>query len=527
MYKVILVDDEKQILDGLASLIDWEELNLVIAGSVQNGKEALELIEQTHPQILITDIKMPILDGIELIRIVQEQFSEVRCLVLSGFDDFSLVREAMRCGAENYLLKPMDRDEFLQNLKEIVLTLEMQKTQPTIRWSGHKLLLNNLMNRIVRNDISHKEFRRKMEFLQIDIYNSAFALTVFDKPVIHQESALGDIEVHKQLSVLIEKDQSGIVFRDLAGRLVTLFFIDDQKDLSQMEELVWHFLMEVGRSWIAVSGDVVSSYRDLHISYRQGLDGLFTNQFLPLERFCHYRNLLTEAERTRQIAQPALDQLLHLFRNSDAKPSMGEILSALPEDFRNSLSMRFLCGILLAKVLQEVPGRGIGDSLSEDEQNLMAPALYHLNKNEWEAGLTALLKVSGELRNLWQKPVHSALVEKLISYVEDNYRDYDISLKILAGKMSVSPEHAGRGFKKETGRFFSSYLNEVRIRHACEMLRGTILPANDIALKVGYLNQNYFYTKFKKYTGMGPTEFRSTREMESSIRSKNLTESFF
>jgi len=499
MYKVILADDEDRILTGLENLIDWEELHLRIAGRAGNGGDALELIGQTGAEILITDIKMPGLDGIGLIRRARELSPGIRCLVLSGYDDFPLVREAMRCGAENYLLKPVDREEFLQSLKEIVLTLEAEESLPALRWSGRRLLLNNLMNRMVRNDISLKEFRRKMEFLQVDIYDCAFALTVFSRPAGLPGRADEDLAVYEGLADLLEKSRRGLVFRDSAGRPAVLFFINGQRDQAEMEAILRSFLAGMDSPWIAVSGDVVSSYRDLHLSYSQALEGLSLVRFLPPDPLSSYRPLLAETDRIRRASRSVLDRLLQRRNRSGSDLPAGTVLASLPAEFRESRNMKLFCGILAGEIFR-----------SAEETEILSAALFLLQREEWEEGVTALLAAADERRAGERDTGYSPLVEKLTSYVEDNYRDYDISLKILAAKLNVSPEHAGRMFKKDTGRFFSDFLSEIRIRHACEMLKGTSLPANDIALKAGFMNQNYFYTKFKKYTGMNPTEYRSS-----------------
>ena len=169
MYRVLLVDDEPIICKGLRETIEWDSLGLEISGEAHNGTEALALICANQPHILITDIRMPGMDGIGLIKTVRELGIPIRIIILSGFSDYAFLKEAIRLSVDGYLLKPIDNDELISNLADLVNNIEKEMLRTTQLYQGIELLRSNTLNRLVTNAIGRGEFEEKTAFLDISL----------------------------------------------------------------------------------------------------------------------------------------------------------------------------------------------------------------------------------------------------------------------------------------------------------------------------------------------------------------------
>lgn len=178
MYRVIIVDDEPVIRRGLRETIEWDALGLEVAGEAADGIEALKLIRETRPEILITDIRMPEMDGIELIREVKKLDLNIKITILSGYSDYDYLKAAIRLGVDNYLLKPIDNDELISNLRNAVDEIEKEAAVSLQIRQGTVLLRSNTLRRLVIGNINDEELREKAEFLRIPLEEDRYVCAV-------------------------------------------------------------------------------------------------------------------------------------------------------------------------------------------------------------------------------------------------------------------------------------------------------------------------------------------------------------
>lgn len=169
MYRVLIVDDEPMICKGLRSTIEWDGLGLEICGEARNGADALAIVRETLPNILITDIRMPVMDGITLIQTIRTLNIPIKIIILSGYSDYAFLKDAIRLGVDGYLLKPIDIDELISNLRDLVRTIENEIWRSTQLYQGVELLRLNTLNRLITNTIGPREFEEKAAFLEIPL----------------------------------------------------------------------------------------------------------------------------------------------------------------------------------------------------------------------------------------------------------------------------------------------------------------------------------------------------------------------
>lgn len=520
MYKVLIVDDEEAIREGLAYVLDWEEYNAAIVGAASNGKEALELLRIYKPHILITDIRMPVMDGLDLMKEIHKEHLSTRVIVLSGYDEFTYVREAMKYGAENYLLKPVDREELSNSIKEIVNELDNDQNTLLNEREGIQVLRHNTLSRIVRNDISVKEYGEKAEFLGIDLDCESLQVAVIELGFAYHAAESNPESRWMKFASLniceeIVRDKSnGIVFMDPSDHIVILFrHAGNQNEVRNLlEECMEHISRIIRTHCFSAVGGEVASHRELGISYRQAVSCLDYKLALGLNKAAFYSDTFEQTSALSNREALNLELLNDLVRARN-KTEYGEYLSRLFEGLHEDGNVT---PVQIRDMLIEIV-----ISLLNVTREYLTDASRIIDVGEFTQKLhsaTALKDLLIEVRKFASDAIdqmqelmdkkYSKTIGEAIEYVRGNYFSAEISLKTLSSYLNVNSAYLGRTFKEETGEFFSDYLMKLRIEKAMHYLTTTSLKINEISNRVGLINSNYFYTVFKKHTGRNPGDFR-------------------
>jgi two-component system response regulator YesN len=261
-----------RFIEGLTQLICWEEYELEIAACATNGREALEIIKLTPIDILITDIRMPVMDGVQLIKSIREEKSNIKCIVLSSYSNFEYVKQVAILGIENYILKPVDDKELVSTLTSTVSKLEQEKSKKQIELEGANVLKNNILSRWVSGNIDEYELNERAAFIGIDISVPEFLTAVITEIQVglKQEKLLNIV---KNFSDILSEDGVNITtFHDFQGNIVLLF---SGNNLLVKEAEVKEFLFQLPNEiaqkeniniFISVSS-LVKGYRNVSKSY--------------------------------------------------------------------------------------------------------------------------------------------------------------------------------------------------------------------------------------------------------------------
>lgn len=399
MFKLLIVDDEESIRNGIAKMLPWEEYGIDCVETAENGGDAVKKVEKLHPDILIVDMHMPIMNGIEFIQWYNRQQESGKIIVLSGYNDFSLVRKAMKLGAADYLLKPASCKELESAVEEAIGSLSSALLSYYDNKEHLELLKTNVMNRWVYGTISGRELREKLEVLGIAYEDRQFLLGILEAEPEEEKEDFSDLqyEIYQTIQRKCRQEPEYIAFTDAYGRLILVF----------------------------------------------------TAKEFP-ETYTVQKEQLQDFQR--------------------------ELEGALPVRMYTALS------------IMSVPWRKLSALYFETLQLL---------QKEKDTG-----KASGAEHK------YSLLVRNILTDVETDYANYDMSLAWLAEKYQVNAAYLGRIFRKEYGSSFTDYLNEYRVQKAKELLQNIALKGQDVAEQTGFVNYNYFYITFKKITRKTPTEFR-------------------
>ncbi|HEY5584438.1 MAG TPA: response regulator transcription factor [Ruminiclostridium sp.] len=528
MYKVLIADDEPFILEGLANIINWEEYGLEIVGLVNNGLEAKDIIDSHNVNLLITDIKMPKMAGLELIRYIKREKKNIKCIVLSGYNDFEYVKEAAKLGIENYLLKPVDDEEFISTLINTVDTIENELCENKEIQQGLKILRDNILLRWVTNNVSDRELREKASFLNINIKNSHFLVailkistkSIYDNPDI-DDSILLRASIQNICCQTITESTLGTVFHDIDSDFILLFSGNDLLNrIPEIKKVLYDCKQNINMNlkvdvFVSV-GSVEVDYRLVYRSYKQAKTIQDYCLVLGYNHVLFYDRVAVSPGKAFIDIKDDLMALNEALRCRELQ-SINSVIKDIFTKFHNienlnPSAIRNITVTILFSMVNFV--RSLNSNTStvfEDANELFFnvykfETLYDLENWLKEMALTCINILDSEEHK------QSPSIRKILSYLNSHYNN-DINLKTVASEFELNAFYLGQLFKSEVGDSFTNYLNNLRINRAKELIMEGKYKNNEIAEKVGYINTNYFSTIFKKATGMSPTEFKDNKSL--------------
>ncbi|MCT4685905.1 response regulator [Vallitalea sp.] len=512
MIDILLVDDEQSVLDGLKLLIPWEELGIDSIRYCKNGEEALVLIEESTPHILITDIRMPKMNGIELLYTIRQKGYPIKCIILSGYNDFEYVKKGIKYDVENYILKPVDRTELLQTINQIIHKIELEEEQSYLISKKHDLAIrNNILNRMIRNQINVSTFNERIKVLNIDLINSSLQVAVIY--VNYEVSTTPDINIlDKVICQLLSKllpQEHYVLFPNMEGQLVIIFlvdYIDNLHDILNITTQKSHLPIHIA------TGTVIEHYKNLHESYKyakKAADYFMINKNVKV---IHYNDI-----KMQHVNKTNFIKLNHRIIEDKIQSGNKEDLLQYIQDIYNQQELKqsspdqvriFTMELFLIyhRIINSLNGSIYHiDSFPNSIIDYIHQAKSIDDLKKWTFDL--INYGNTYIENLTKKQ-YSKTIQCVINYINSHYNE-EISLKTLSAKMSFSPSYLGKKFRKEVGCLFGEYVNSIKMEKAKQLLLETNLKASKISEMLGIHNTNYFYALFKKYYNITPTEYRN------------------
>jgi two-component system response regulator YesN len=524
MYKVFIADDEPCIRNGLRDTIEWESLGLEYAGDAANGKEALRLIKERNPDILITDIKMPVMDGFTLIRELQSSALRTRVIVLSGYNDYQCLKEAITCHVESYLLKPIDHDELVSLLAHIVKTIEENDSFLAHQKEGMAALKRHVLNRLFDNTISVHEFREKASFFGMDLAGKTFGVAAFllgDKPEAANASP-GRSQLNQSAERICERvmgtELSSVSVTDTRGHVVCLLAGGSPPPtVHAVRRLVAETAQEMEKSLgvpVTVGiGGWSESPEKVWQSYAQALrclDYAILVGNKPVVDMFDFACHRTHPDQGAVIPDVSLitDYLLKKRKRDLAAYlkaafiRLSETEAMTVEDAR-AVSMQIVISVMT--LLRTMKGDIV---YLKNILNFNYADLLGLNRlADFEYWLSSFCAAAIDFISDAVEGAMPNIVRETIAYIEKNYAA-GLSLKLIAYLHHVNAAYLGQVFKKEVGQSFVHYVNAFRIQKARELLADTPLKIHQVARKVGFSDSHYFLRIFKKHTGLRPSDLK-------------------
>ncbi len=493
--KIMIVDDEKPIRQWFRFCIEKSSGDYQIVGEASNGLEALNAFEQSHPDLVITDIKMPVMDGFEFIKRLKARAPETDIVILTCYTEFALAREAIKLGAFDYIPKVEVQD---QDILELLERLEQKRREQNSKNNGRKdifLLLDS-----PKDGMSQEEINDKLLQAGMDLTNrtyAVFAVSLSQKLVELDDAFIKQTTIGDFLRIKSRLNQwwlLGIINQDLAT----------WEKNQYIEKLQERLGCAVGMS---------QSYTNL-----DNLPKAFKEAFRAME-VCFFHGpsrLVKDNMQSKEVGNQFQDKIAELQKNLLQQVNQGngtEILNCIAsilEYLQNGSAeelryLRLVCSEILAMLSARVRSAGNGHQIGElDLENLMEKGFFV----DLQQGV---LETSEKLVNLMVIPEnnYSAVVKDTLRYIQEHCCE-GISLHEVASNVHVNPNYLCQLFKNETGENFSFYLTELRLEKAKELLSSSDLKLYEIAEQVGYPNMSYFSRIFKKFTGKTPIDYRNS-----------------
>lgn len=521
MYKVLIVDDEPFILDGLESMINWEEIGLEVAGKALDGAEAIKLLEDININIVITDIKMSNLSGIDLIKQTKGIRSNIKFIILSGYNDFEYVKEAVKLGIENYLLKPVNKEELKSTLMNTVDKIEIELYKEIHQRADMSILKQNILYRWVTDNISYDELSEKSSFINIDLNCESFYVGMVK--VLYNNSTLKSNDdtsamhfaVFNICNKLISERNMGISFCDLNGFIVLVFMVDNAgKKLigDVLTECIKNINTFLKLDVFITLGIMQTECDNIHLSYNSAKRLQDYYLVSTPNSIIKHEEVIKSAENisdTVKIDYPALSIIL-ASRKMEGIPNFIE--GIFDQFMQNSAVSRHFVQYIAMEILfyinNYIKENKSGSIIRFESTKGLFESIFDLKMlKEVKQWLQAVLNTTIEFL-IAEDENTPPLIKQVLHYININYSK-DISMKGLADTFNINAAYLGQLLKKETGELFSDYLNKTRVEKAKELLLTTDLKASKIAEKTGYSDDNYFFKAFKKISGITPMEFRN------------------
>jgi len=525
-YKVFLVEDEIVAREGIRKAIDWPAIGFEFCGEASDGELALPRIEECKPDVLITDIKMPFMDGLQLSRIVREHMPWVKIIILSGYDEFAYAQTALKIGVTEYLLKPVSAADIIEVLQRVAAALDQEKNEREhLRQlksqveSNVQVQREQLLLRLVLGGIASAEAIEQGQHVGLDLV-APYYLVMLIRIELCDDSKPYDYDAYQR----IEKKIAGLT-RDSADILLTkkdveeLLLIlkgDDEAQLQQ-EASFWAELIQKEVAGDAVCrlsieiGSPQERLSDLHRSFAQALIKTRKAARTPA---ADVQSSASQIE-VQKLDHRELENYLK-FGDLDAFDVFFEShLRAICESaLRSAVVMHYLFLEVLLTAAQFVSDLGGAESQ-------VTPEIRHIEEMMQRA--TTITHIKAELRQVMRSVFtfrdgqaqrqRTMLIQQAKAYIDDHFSDPELQMTDVAKRFNLSPNHFSTVFSQEIGESFRDYLNNVRLNRAKELLRTTNIKCAEVAYQSGYNDAHYFSTFFKKKVGVTPQEFRERSQV--------------
>ncbi|WP_248925125.1 response regulator [Paenibacillus hamazuiensis] len=511
MYKVLLVDDERIILDGITAIVDWTSAETVLAGTARNGLEAYEFIAQHPPDIVISDIKMPGMDGLQLAAKVSQEYPGIRFIMLSGFGEFEYAQSAMRYGVKHYLVKPCNENKIASALREVVAELKADETKAQFVRSmkeGLVKVLPHVKEQFLKEFVTNKtygggdwEYYRKL--FELDLGERKVRLALF------QLEGAFEFEHLFAVKNIAGDILSNIVLSSTVGDHVLLVAEDaNETDMHEKMELIRQTFLKYYKIDLTIALSEAGDITQARSLYKQTLECLNHRFYLGEGGLITKRDLAGTGERERKEFVFDEEKLLleiKAGRWDGAKAGIEQYFGQIGEQrFDIHTAKSYVIQLFMAIIR-------LGD---EEQMNAHMQKLVSLMELNTLQALQAYLQetASDICQKRYRETVgrHSAIVQKVIDSIEEQLGNPELSLGWVAHELLyMNADYLGKLFKKETGEKFSNYVMKARITKATELIeRSPDVKIFELAEQLGFGdNPQYFSQVFKKYVGCTPSEY--------------------
>lgn len=516
-YKVFLVEDEVTTREGIRDNVDWQAMGFDLCGEAPDGEIAMPQIEALQPDVLITDIKMPFMDGLQLSKIIREHMAWMKIIIISGYNDFQYAQTAIQLGVTEYLLKPVSLQDLQAVLTKISLTLDQEKSERAYLKRLRSQVEDNLallrekfLLRLVLGAESSLSAIEQSQQLGLNILAPYYQVILLELKPTASDSPLSYAvcqAMEKQIASLIGANFEALVTKKAIDQFV---LIVKGENLAQVREdsafLITLLQEEINQdarcSLLVGVGAPQQRLGELHRSYTEALVSMKGTQ----EEI--------EAGSFRKLDHSALRRYLESGQSADFDAFYDRVIRPLTDLAIRSPLLRYYVFLdIVLSIAQYISD--LGGNVSQilpvdanDDNNwadVKTAAQIHLETQR-------LFSAALAFRDSQVNSNRTSTIQQAKAYIADHFQDAELSLNEVAVQVNFSPNHFSAVFRSETGETFRDYLTRKRLEQAKKLLTTTRLKCAEVAFQCGYNDAHYFSILFRKNCGMTPQQYRdSTR----------------
>lgn len=545
MLKIFLAEDEVIVRETIKRMIPWEDLGFELVGEAADGEMALPLLIRQQPDLLITDIKMPFMDGLTLAKLTKKEIPGLKVVILSGYDDFNYAKQAINIGVEDYLLKPITKNALIERLTEIRGKYEHERTQKEYYEKFHREMQayeknssRDFFEALVSGSMDMMELYKRAEKLGLDIVAEAYNILIFT--INCNEDFSGQREGYSSWEAesleMLENFFAGHPFAMLFRSNIFSYAVLIKGDKENIEENTRLCIEELRkilnrrgdrRQWFVAAGQLVERLSQIQKSYHSA-SRAFSQRYLYDENILYYNEMESMEKQAgdgnaylQKVDVNALNPaILQKFLSNglleETENFVKDYFRAIGQEPLESLVFRSYVTLNVRfSVISFLKELGCDTGILESENS--EETLTESGKS-LESAVAYAEKVISQaltLRDQNSGNKNKSILKSAIDFIDSNYMEEDISLNKAANAANVSANHFSALFSQNMGQTFIEYLTSLRMNKAKEYLRCTGMRSSEIAGRVGYKDAHYFSYLFKKTQGMTPSDYRKAREEQS------------
>ena len=538
MLKVFLVEDEVVMRNGIKKNIPWEQEGFEFVGEASDGELAYPLIKKEKPDILITDIRMPFMDGLELSRLVKKELPQIKIIILSGYNEFDYAKTAINIGVTDYLLKPISSAKLLEAVKKVGDVIEKEQDHVRLMKRYEKEMEENILQEkhklwgaLASNRLSTIELLEKGQRLGIDFTASAYQVFLFK--LMQEGDATGCSEELNRASEKVNELAGGweyvLSFDRSPEGWAFLIKGESEQEVQDTYLESRNELLDLVNGYPKVEyfggiGNVVHRIGDIQSSYKEAARAFSSRFFLDANQIADSAEMVRvqpesddKIDVSKMLSKKREHELVERFlKNGTVEETdsfLDELFQSIGEQNCKSLLYRqyvvmdlFFCASDFLNNLEIDT-----ESLPEECRDINQIVEKAGNAESLRHQIGILFKETMQLRDNHSKKKYSKLLEDAKAFIDENYKHDEMSLNTVAAQVNISPSYFSTIFSNEMGQTFVEYLTCVRLDKAKELLMCSNMRTAEIGYEVGYKDSHYFSYIFKKTVGCSPKEYRNRK----------------
>jgi len=541
VYKLLIVEDEVWEREGLAGFLNWSDLDIELVGTAVNGIQGFQMAKEYHPDIIITDIRMPMMDGLKLSKEVKNFLPNCRIIIITGYDDFSYAKDAIHTGVYDYLLKPVQKQQLLNTLNRTIMGIQHEAQQEEY--------VDN-----IRTQLSEHVFKERERFLLSILEGSEKCRCLTNKGDLeftvcsHRTAAVvvrvSGYSFGREMNYYVTHDHFGEFYKrireavgnngitaenDLQKGEIVICLPVEQKGRSEIEEIIQlirqqdygvkkpEYIIGIG----SISNDI-TGFAEAYRHARAALEQLFFIKDANVLYYDDYhpQESIREAAVCEflQSAPEYSKNILNAVVSSDAQKIISLTDGLFDIICKNHIDKNLICSFL-AGIINEISilllSKGDSFDMGYNNGDEIFKAFQSCIKLEQVKELVNILLINANsFFTQKRENKEEYIFNSVMNIIENEYMN-DTGLEVIAFRLGISPSYLGGLFKKYAGKRFTEVLTEFRMKKAKEMLISGKDSIKDIAKKAGFINTSYFCTVFRKIHGISPMGYREKFEYEN------------